>query len=39
MRKDCVPVVVVDAFGNKYTVENDELLIPPRPAPSDARPP
>jgi hypothetical protein len=23
MRKDCVPVVVVDAFGNKYTVEND----------------
>ena len=23
MRKDCVPVVVVDAFGNKTTVEND----------------
>jgi hypothetical protein len=23
MRKDCTPVVVVDAFGNKYTVEND----------------
>ena len=23
MRKDCIPVVVVDAFGNKHTVEND----------------
>jgi hypothetical protein len=23
LRKDCAPVVVVDAFGHRYTVEND----------------